>query len=170
MNKLNILTFPDPRLRKKAIPITAFDKDLEKKADEMLFTMYEDKGIGLAATQVDIHKRLIVIDLSEDRSEPLIIINPSYAVLDNTLEVSKEGCLSIPTFQQEVPRAKEIELTYQDLHGREQKLIANGLLSYCIQHEIDHLNGKLLVDYASSLKRSRIKEKLMKSKDVKNKN
>ena len=120
MNRLNILTFPDPRLRKKAIPITAFDKDLEKKADDMLFTMYEDKGIGLAATQVDIHERLIVIDLSEDRSEPLIIINPSYTVLDDTLEVSKEGCLSIPTFQQEVPRAKEIELTYQDLHGREQ--------------------------------------------------
>ena len=170
MNRLNILTFPDPRLRKKAIPITAFDKDLEKKADDMLFTMYEDKGIGLAATQVNIHERLIVIDLSEDRSEPLIIINPSYTVLDDTLEVSKEGCLSIPTFQQEVPRAKEIELTYQDLHGHEQKLIANGLLGYCIQHEIDHLNGKLLVDYASSLKRSRIKEKLMKSKDVKNKN
>ena len=170
MNRLNILTFPDPRLRKKAIPITAFDKDLEKKADDMLFTMYEDKGIGLAATQVDIHERLIVIDLSEDRSEPLIIINPSYIVLDDTLEFSKEGCLSIPTFQQEVPRAKEIELTYQDLHGREQKLIADGLLGYCIQHEIDHLNGKLLVDYASSLKRSRIKEKLMKSKDVKNKN
>ena len=170
MNRLNILTFPDPRLRKKAIPITAFDKDLEKKADDMLFTMYEDKGIGLAATQVDIHERLIVIDLSEDRSEPLIIINPSYIVLDDTLEVSKEGCLSIPTFQQEVPRAKEIELTYQDLNGREQKLIADGLLGYCIQHEIDHLNGKLLVDYASSLKRSRIKEKLMKSKDVKNKN
>ena len=170
MNRLNILTFPDPRLRKKAIPITAFDKDLEKKADDMLFTMYEDKGIWLAATQVDIHERLIVIDLSEDRSEPLIIINPSYTVLDATLEVSKEGCLSIPTFQQEVPRAKKIELTYQDLNGREQKLIANGLLGYCIQHEIDHLNGKLLVDYASSLKRSRIKEKLMKSKDVKNKN
>ena len=170
MNRLNILTFPDPRLRKKAIPITAFDKDLEKKADDMLFTMYEDKGIGLAATQVDIHERLIVIDLSEDRSEPLIIINLSYIVLDDTLEFSKEGCLSIPTFQQEVPRAKEIELTYQDLNGREQKLIANGLLGYCIQHEIDHLNGKLLVDYASSLKRSRIKEKLMKSKDVKNKN
>ena len=170
MNRLNILTFPDPRLRKKAIPITAFDKDLEKKADDMLFTMYEDKGIGLAATQVDIHERLIVIDLSEDRSEPLIIINPSYTVLDDTLEVSKEGCLSIPTFQQEVPRAKEIELTYQDLNGLEQKLIADGLLGYCIQHEIDHLNGKLLVDYASSLKRSRIKEKLMKSKDGKNKN
>lgn len=170
MNRLNILTFPDPRLRKKAMPITAFDKELEKKAEDMLFTMYEDKGIGLAATQVDIHERLIVIDLSEDKSDPLIIINPNYKVLDDTLEVSKEGCLSIPTFQQEVPRAKEIELSYQDLNGEAQKLIADGLLGYCIQHEIDHLNGKLLVDYASSLKRSRVKERLMKSKDVKNKN
>ena len=170
MNRLNILTFPDPRLRKKATPITAFDKGLQNKAEDMLFTMYEDRGIGLAATQVDIHERLIVIDLSEDKSEPLIIINPTYKVLDDTLEVSKEGCLSIPTFQQEVPRAKEIELSYQDLNGEQQKLIADGLLGYCIQHEIDHLNGKLLVDYASSLKRSRIKERLMKSKDVKNKN
>ena len=170
MNRLNILTFPDPRLRKKAMPITTFDKDLQNKAEDMLFTMYEDRGIGLAATQVDIHERLIVIDLSEDKSDPLIIINPTYKVLDDTLEVSKEGCLSIPTFQQEVHRAKEIELDYQDLTGKQQKLIADGLLGYCIQHEIDHLNGKLLVDYASSLKRSRIKERLMKSKDVKNKN
>ena len=170
MNRLNILTFPDPRLRKKAMPITTFDKGLENKAEDMLFTMYEDRGIGLAATQVDIHERLIVIDLSEDKSDPLIIINPTYKVLDDTLEVSKEGCLSIPTFQQEVQRAKEIELSYQDLTGEQQKLIADGLLGYCIQHEIDHLNGKLLVDYASSLKRSRIKERLMKSKDVKNKN
>ena len=169
MNRLNILTFPDPRLRKKAVPITTFDKDLEKKADDMLFTMYEDKGIGLAATQVNIHERLIVMDLTEDRSDPLIIVNPSYEILDDSLEISKEGCLSIPTFQQEVPRAKEIELTYQDLKGQKQKLIADGLLGYCIQHEIDHLNGKLLVDYASSLKRSRIKEKLMKSKDGKTK-
>tara|TARA_B100000886_G_scaffold259163_1_gene184057 strand:+ start:2006 stop:2518 length:513 start_codon:yes stop_codon:yes gene_type:complete len=170
MNRLNILTFPDPRLRKKAIPITAFDKALEKKAEDMLFTMYEDKGIGLAATQVDIHERLIVIDISEDRSDPLVIINPTYKVLNDTLEVSKEGCLSIPTFQQEVQRAKEIELNYQGLNGEKRKLIADGLLGYCIQHEIDHLNGKLLVDYASSLKRSRIKDKLMKSKDVKNTN
>ena len=169
MNRLNILTFPDPRLRKKAVPITAFDKELEKKAKDMLFTMYEDKGIGLAATQVDIHERLIVIDLSKDGSDPLVIINPSYEVLDDALEISKEGCLSIPTFQQEVPRAKEIALTYQDLKGQTQKLTADGLLGFCIQHEIDHLNGKLLVDYASSLKRSRIKEKLMKSKDVNNK-
>ena len=114
MNRLNILTFPDPRLRKKAVPITTFDKDLEKKADDMLFTMYEDRGIGLAATQVNIHERLIVMDLTEDRSDPLVIVNPSYEILDDSLEISKEGCLSIPTFQQEVPRAKKIELTLTD--------------------------------------------------------
>jgi|TARA_B100001094_G_C18194914_1_gene810061 peptide deformylase len=170
MNRLNILTFPDPRLRKKAAPITNFDSGLEKKANDMLFTMYEDKGIGLAATQVDIHERLIVIDLSEDRSDPIFIVNPSFVVLDNTQETSKEGCLSIPTFQQEVPRAKEIELSYQNLRGESEKLVADGLLGYCIQHEIDHLNGKLLVDYSSSLKRGRIKDKLMKMKDGKNKN
>ena len=169
MNRLNILTFPDPRLRKKASTITSFDADLQKKAEDMLFTMYEDKGIGLAATQVDIHERLIVIDLSEDRSDPIFIVNPSYEVLDDTQEISKEGCLSIPTFQQEVPRAKEIEVSYQNLKGESEKLIADGLLGYCIQHEVDHLNGKLLVDYASSLKRGRIKEKLTKMKDGKNK-
>ena len=169
MNRLNILTFPDPRLRKKASTITSFDEDLQKKAEDMLFTMYEDKGIGLAATQVDIHERLIVIDLSEDRSDPIFIVNPSYEVLDDTQEMSKEGCLSIPTFQQEVPRAKEIELSYQNLKGEREKLVADGLLGYCIQHEVDHLNGKLLVDYASSLKRGRIKEKLTKMKDGKNK-
>ena len=106
MNRLNILTFPDPRLRKKAIPITAFDKDLEKKADDMLFTMYEDKGIGLAATQVDIHERLIVIDLSEDRSEPLIIINPSYTVLDDTLEVSRRAVFQSPHFNKKCQEQK----------------------------------------------------------------
>ena len=107
MNRLNILTFPDPRLRKKAVPITTSDTDLEKKAEDMLFTMYEDRGIGLAATQVNIHERLIVMDLTEDRSDPLVIVNPSYEILDDSLEISKEGCLSIPTFQQEVPRAKK---------------------------------------------------------------
>ncbi len=170
MNRLDILTFPDPRLRKKAVAITNFDSALEKKAKDMLFTMYEDKGIGLAATQVDIHERLIVIDLSEDRSEPIFIVNPSYKVLDDTQVISKEGCLSIPTFQQEVPRAKEIELSYKNLNGEDERLVADGLMSYCIQHEVDHLDGKLLVDYASSLKRGRIKEKLMKLKDGKNKN
>ena len=167
MNKLDILTFPDPRLRKKAQPIERFDKNLKDMAKKMLHTMYADKGIGLAATQVNYHERLIVIDVSENQDEPIYIVNPSYEVLDSSTESSKEGCLSIPTFQQEVLRAKKIELSYQDLDGEPQKLTAEGLFGYCIQHEIDHLNGKLIVDYASSLKRSRIKAKLLKTKDGK---
>ena len=165
MNKLNILTFPDPRLRKKAKPIERFDKNLKDMADRMLHTMYADNGIGLAATQVDHHERLIVIDVSENRDEPIYIVNPTYEVLDSSTEPSKEGCLSIPEVQQEVLRAKKIELSYQDLDGKDHKLSAEGLFGYCIQHEIDHLNGKLIVDYASSLKRDRIKSKLLKTKD-----
>ena len=165
MNKLDILTFPDPRLRKKAQPIERFDENLKDMAEKMLHTMYADKGIGLAATQVNYHERLIVIDVSENQNEPIYIVNPSYEVLDSSPEPSKEGCLSIPTFQQEVLRAKKIELSYQDLDGNPHKLTAEGLFGYCIQHEIDHLNGKLIVDYASSLKRSRIKAKLLKIKD-----
>ena len=165
MTKLNILTFPDPRLRKKAKPIERFDKNLKDMAAKMLHTMYADNGIGLAATQVDHHERLIVIDVSENRDEPIYIVNPTYEVLDNTTEPSKEGCLSIPKFQQEVLRAKKIKLSYQDLDGKHHKLSAEGLFGYCIQHEIDHLNGKLIVDYASSLKRDRIKSKLLKIKD-----
>ena len=167
MNKLDILTFPDPRLRKKAQPIERFDENLKDMAKKMLHTMYADKGIGLAATQVNYHERLIVIDVSENQDEPIYIVNPSYEVLDSSPEPSKEGCLSIPTFQQEVLRAKKIELSYQDLDGKPHKLTAEGLFGYCIQHEIDHLNGKLIVDYASSLKRSRIKAKLLKTKDGK---
>ena len=167
MNRLNILTFPDPRLRKKAQPIERFDENLKDMAKKMLHTMYADKGIGLAATQVNYHERLIVIDVSENQDEPIYIVNPSYEVLDSSPESSKEGCLSIPTFQQEVLRAKKIELSYQNLDGEPQKLTAEGLFGYCIQHEIDHLNGKLIVDYASSLKRSRIKAKLLKTKDGK---
>ena len=165
MNKLDILTFPDPRLRKKAQPIERFDENLKDMAEKMLHTMYADKGIGLAATQVNYHERLIVIDVSENQDEPIYIVNPSYEVLDSSPEPSKEGCLSLPTFQQEVLRAKKIELSYQDLDGNPHKLTAEGLFGYCIQHEIDHLNGKLIVDYASSLKRSRIKAKLLKIKD-----
>jgi len=165
MSKLDILTFPDPRLRKKAQPIERFDENLKDMAKKMLHTMYADKGIGLAATQVNYHERLIVIDVSENQDEPIYIVNPSYEVLDSSPESSKEGCLSIPTFQQEVLRAKKIELSYQDLDGNPHKLTAEGLFGYCIQHEIDHLNGKLIVDYASSLKRGRIKAKLLKIKD-----
>ena len=169
MNRLNILTFPDPRLRKKAAAIDVFDQKLKDKAADMLFTMYDDKGIGLAATQVDFHHRLIVVDVSENQDDPLYLVNPSFVVLDETLDGYKEGCLSVPTFYEEVYRPKKIELSYQDLDGKHQKLIAEGVLSVCVQHEIDHLDGKLMVDYISPLKRDRIKEKLLKSKHVKKK-
>ena len=134
MNKLNILTFPDPRVRKTAEPVIDFNDELNSMASDMLHTMYEDKGIGLAATQVDIHKRLIVIDLSEDKSSPLYIVNPDYEILDDTFELSEEGCLSIPSFRQEVKRAKKIKLKYQDLNGLDKELTAEGLLGFFIQH------------------------------------
>ena len=170
MNKLNILTFPDTRLRKKATPIDVFDDELKKMAEAMLFTMYESNGIGLAATQVDFHKRLIVIDVSEEQNEPLFLVNPEFSVLDETIEQYKEGCLSIPTFYEEIYRPKKIELRFQNLEGKHESVIAEGILSVCVQHEIDHLEGKLMVDYLSPLKRDRIKNKLVKKKDVTNKN
>ena len=170
MNKLPILTFPDPRLRKKATAIDIFDADLKCMAQDMLYTMYESNGIGLAATQVDFHKRLIVIDVSENQNEPLFLINPEFTVLDETIEQYKEGCLSIPTFYEEIYRPKKIELRFQDLDGNKQTIIAEGILSVCIQHEIDHLEGKLMVDYLSPLKRDRIRNKLVKKKDGTDKN
>ena len=170
MNKLNILTFPDPRLRKKASPITVFDNTLKKFAEDMLFTMYESKGIGLAATQVDFHQRLIVIDVSDEQNEPYFLVNPSYVVLDETIEHFKEGCLSIPTFFEDIYRPKKIELTYQDLKGKKKVEIFEGIFSVCVQHEIDHLEGKLMVDYLSPLKRDRIRSKLERKKDDKKTN
>ena len=170
MNKLHILTFPDPRLRKKATPIDVFDDELKMMAEAMLYTMYESNGIGLAATQVDFHKRLIVIDVSEEQNEPLFLVNPEFTVLDETIEQYKEGCLSIPTFYEEIYRPKKIELRFQNLEGKHKSVIAEGILSVCVQHEIDHLEGKLMVDYLSPLKRDRIKNKLVKKKDATNKN
>ena len=152
MNRLNILTFPDPRLRKRAAAIDVFDQKLKDKAEDMLFTMYEDKGIGLAATQVDFHHRLIVVDVSENQDDPLYLVNPSFVVLDETLDGYKEGCLSIPTFYEEVYRPKKIELSYQDLDGKHQKLIAEGVLSVCVQHEIDHLDGILYTERLTNKK------------------
>ena len=152
MNRLNILTFPDPRLRKKAAAIDVFDQKLKDKAADMLFTMYDDKGIGLAATQVDFHHRLIVVDVSENQDDPLYLVNPSFVVLDETLDGYKEGCLSIPTFYEEVYRPKKIELSYQDLDGKHQKLIAEGVLSVCVQHEIDHLDGILYTERLTNKK------------------
>jgi len=161
--KLNILIFPDPRLRKVAKKVTKFDKSLEILANDMLNTMYAANGIGLAATQVDHHIRLIVMDLSENRDEPRIFINPTFKVLKNhQLFEYEEGCLSIPGFNETIARPDKIELTWQDIKGNEHKDTPEGLLTVCIQHEIDHLEGKLMVDYVSALKRDRVRNRLLK--------
>ena len=160
---LKILIFPDPRLRKVAEKVTKFDKSLENLANSMLKTMYDANGIGLAATQIDYHIRLIVMDLSEDRDEPRIFINPTYKVLeDHSLYEYEEGCLSIPGFNEVIARPDKIELRWQDLEGNEHIDRPEGLLTVCIQHEIDHLEGKLMVDYVSALKRDRVRSRLLK--------
>ena len=161
--KLKILIFPDPRLRKIAKKVTKFDKSLENLANDMLKTMYDANGIGLAATQVDCHVRLVVMDISEDRNDPRIFVNPKYKVLEShKLFEFEEGCLSIPGFNQVISRPDKIELTWKDLSGKEHKDCPEGLLTVCIQHEIDHLEGKLMVDYVSALKRDRVRKKLLK--------
>ena len=161
--KLKILIFPDPRLRKVAKKVTKFDKSLENLANDMLETMYVANGIGLAATQVDRHIRLIVMDLSEERDDPRIFINPTFKILKNhKLFEFEEGCLSIPGFNETISRPDKIELTWQDIKGNQHIEKPEGLLTVCIQHEIDHLDGKLMVDYISSLKRDRIRSKLLK--------
>ena len=161
--KLKILIFPDPRLRKVAKKVIKFDKSLEILANDMLETMYEANGIGLAATQVDFHVRLVVMDISEDRNDPKIFVNPVYRVLDDhELFEFEEGCLSIPGFNEVISRPDKIELTWQDLSGKEHKDYPEGLLTVCIQHEIDHLEGKLMVDYVSALKRDRVRKRLLK--------
>ena len=161
--KLKILIFPDPRLRKVAKKVTKFDKSLKKLADAMLHTMYDANGIGLAATQVDRHLRLIVMDLSKNKDDPRVFVNPSYKILDNhSLLEFEEGCLSIPGFNELISRPDKIDLQWQDLDGNEHNDKPQGLLTVCIQHEIDHLEGKLMVDYISSLKRDRIRKKIIK--------
>jgi len=163
MAKLRILTFPDPRLRKVASPVTKFDKSLENLASDMLLTMYEEGGVGLAASQVNVHQRVIVIDFSENRDDPMVFINPEYKILnDKSLLSSKEGCLSVPGVEEEITRPDNIYLTWQDIKGSKYEETPSGLLTVCIQHEIDHLEGKLMVDYLSPLKRDRIRKKAKK--------
>ena len=157
------MIFPDPRLRKVAKKIVKFDKSLENLANNMLKTMYEANGIGLAATQVDFHVRLVVMDISEERNDPKIFVNPIYRVLDgHELFEFEEGCLSIPGFNEIIARPDKIELTWQDLSGKQHKDYPEGLLTVCIQHEIDHLEGKLMVDYVSALRRDRVRKRLLK--------
>ena len=162
MAKLEILEFPDPRLRKKATPVTEFDTDLATLVDDMLETMYEAQGIGLAATQVNIHKRLLVIDVSESKDSPQVFINPTFEIVEPELNEYDEGCLSVPGFYETVARPRKIKVTAFDRGGNEFCLEAEGILATCIQHEIDHLDGKLFVDYISALKRQRIRSKLEK--------
>ncbi|WP_421867846.1 peptide deformylase [Motiliproteus sp.] len=162
MALLEILEFPDPRLRTRAKPVETFDAELGKLVDDMFETMYEAPGIGLAATQVNVHKRVVVMDLSEDRSEPLVLINPEYEILDDEREQSQEGCLSVPGFYETVERANHIRLKAMDRDGTPYELEARDLLAVCIQHELDHLEGKLFVDYLTNLKRNRIRKKLEK--------
>ena len=163
MARLKVLTFPDPRLRKVAAPVIKFDKSLKKITSDMLETMYSEGGIGLAATQVDIHMRIIVIDISEARDEPKIFINPEFKILnDKSLLSFTEGCLSVPGVSEEITRPDNIILTWQDINGTIHEDKPSGLLTVCIQHEIDHLEGKLMVDYLSPLKRDRIRKKASK--------
>jgi peptide deformylase len=159
---LEILEFPDPRLRKKAEPVTTVDAEIRRLVDDMFATMYAAPGIGLAATQVDVHRRVIVIDLSEEKDQPLVLINPQVEVLDPQPENYDEGCLSVPGFYETVIRPRGIRVKALDREGEQQAFEAEGLLAVCVQHEIDHLDGKLFVDYLSTVKRQRIRSKLLK--------
>ena len=163
MAKLTILEFPDPRLRTKARPVEAVDDGLRTLIDDMFETMYAAPGIGLAATQVDVHKRLLVVDVSPDKSEPHALINPRIVEKDGEA-ITEEGCLSVPGYYEEVTRAQHIRVRHLDRDGEEQEMEAEGLLAVCIQHEIDHLDGKLFVDYLSEAKRQRIRKRLQKDR------
>lgn len=162
MSQLTILEFPDPRLRTKAKPVTEFNDALSKLVDDLFETMYQAQGIGLAATQVNVHQRLLVIDVSENKETPLVFINPTFEVIDDELNDYDEGCLSVPGYYETVSRPRKIHVTAQDKHGETFAMDAEGILATCIQHEIDHLEGKLFVDYLSTLKRQRIRSKLEK--------
>lgn len=161
MALLDILEFPDSRLRTVAKPIEKVDSEIQQLADDMLETMYDAPGIGLAASQVNRHIRLIVVDVSEDQNEPHILINPEYDILGEVVEY-QEGCLSVPGFYEKVDRSDRIHVRALNRDGEAIEFEANDLFAICIQHEIDHLDGKLFVDYLSSLKRTRIKKKLEK--------
>ncbi len=162
---LKIIEFPDPRLRTLAKPVKSVDDGVRKLLKDMLETMYNANGIGLAATQVNVHKRLLVLDVSDDRDQAMIFINPEILAKDG-FQTYEEGCLSVPGIHAEVQRAEEIRVRAQDENGEFFELEAHNLLAVCLQHEIDHLNGKLFVDYLSPLKRQRLKKKLEKQKKM----
>ena len=165
MPLLPILRFPDPRLKKVAVPVDKIDDSIRRLARDMAETMYEAPGIGLAATQVDVHRQLIVIDASETRDELLVLINPELIESDGT-QVCEEGCLSVPGIYDKVERAEHVIVRYLDLDGKTQMVEAEGLLAVCLQHEMDHLQGRVFVEHLSLLKQMRIKAKLAKQSRI----
>ena len=166
MSRLTILEYPDPRLRTRARPVERFDAALQRLIDDMFETMYEAPGIGLAATQVDVHRSLIVMDLSEDRSAPLVFINPEVLEREGMAK-SEEGCLSVPGIFDDVQRAARVRVRAQDRTGTVIERELDGVVSVCLQHEMDHLEGILFVDHLSKLKRSMAMKKLQKAKKLK---
>lgn len=162
MALLNILRFPDPRLQRVAEPVTAVDETIRQLVDDMLETMYSAEGVGLAATQVDVHRRVIVMDTSELRDQPRVLINPELLARSDEMMVGEEGCLSVPAIYDEVPRHARITVGALGRDGQPYQFDAEGLLAVCVQHEMDHLLGKVFVDYLSPLKRERIRTKLLK--------
>lgn len=166
MAKLKILEFPDPRLRTKAQPVESVDDSLRQLIDDMFETMYDAPGIGLAATQVDVHRRLLVADVSPEKDDPWVLINPEILEKDG-VEVTEEGCLSVPGYFEEVERAEHVKVRFLDKDGSQQESDLEGLLAVCVQHEIDHLDGKLFIDYLSEAKRQRIRKRLEKDRRYK---
>ena len=163
MSLRTILEFPDPRLRARALPVTRFDADLSRLIDDMFETMYAAPGIGLAAPQIDVQLRLLVIDISQERDQPLVLINPEILTREG-VEVTEEGCLSVPGVYDQVQRAAKVRVRAQDRKGKVFERDYEGTLAVCVQHEMDHIDGKLFVDYLSDLKRERIRKKLEKER------
>ncbi len=162
MAKRNILSYPDPRLHTVAKPVQGVDARIKTLVADMLETMYDANGIGLAATQVDVHERVVVIDVSEERNEPLVLINPEIVWASEDKVLNEEGCLSVPGIYDGVERSTSVRAQALDLEGQLRTIEAEGLLAVCVQHELDHLLGKVFVEYLSPLKRNRIKSKLLK--------
>ena len=162
MSKLDILRYPDPRLHKVARPVDAVDERIRRLVDDMLETMYSAEGVGLAATQVDVHERVIVIDTSEARDEPLVLINPELVETSEEMMLAEEGCLSVPEVYDKVQRHARVKVRAIDRSGESREFEADGLLAVAVQHEMDHLLGKVFVEYLSPLKRSRIKTRMLK--------
>jgi len=162
MALLTVLCYPDPRLHKIAKPVAQVDARIKKIVADMADTMYDAPGVGLAATQVDIHERIVVIDVSDDQNELMVFINPEIIWASPEKKSWREGCLSVPDYYDEVERPSEIRVKALDAEGNEFELDADGLLAFCLQHELDHLQGKVFVEYLSILKRSRISQKMKK--------